>query len=196
MTASRISYNPDIVKLLSDNSSPKNKYELSNNNSTMSGFCQEMVATSHKENPGLVNGLIHGTLSECPAYVAFESLKKPIVAEFAWTLKTTSLVDWRVWLGFVYLVLYSFLPHKALCFIFNAIPILNMVSAVGFAKLYCKISKLVLFLHNKTISSTMIFLRTLSMLTAARSNYPGGEAYMRLHQVAMFPRGGTLRTNR
>ncbi|CAH0491551.1 unnamed protein product [Peronospora farinosa] len=67
--------------------------------------------------------------------------EKPIVAEIAWTLKTTSLVDWGAWPGFVYLALYSFLPRKALCFFFNAIPILNMVSAVGFAKLYHNKSK-------------------------------------------------------
>ncbi|POM73778.1 Hypothetical protein PHPALM_9344 [Phytophthora palmivora] len=51
-----------------------------------------------------------------------------------WSFKTVPIVDWSVmslvWPVFVYLGLYSLLPHKELRFIFNAIPILNMVSAV------------------------------------------------------------------
>jgi hypothetical protein len=61
-------------------------------------------------------------------------LKSRSLHDVAWAFKTAPILDWSVlslvWPVFVYLGLYSFLPHKELRFIFNAIPILNMVSAV------------------------------------------------------------------
>ncbi|CAH0516350.1 unnamed protein product [Peronospora belbahrii] len=112
--------------------------------------------------------------------------------EIAWTFKTTPIVDWSVlsmvWPVFVYLVLYSFLPHKELRFIFNAIPILNMVSAVGLAKLYRNRSKARLPFVGAIGCLLITTVGTLVLLTAARSNYPGGEAFVRLHQVAVNER--------
>lgn len=74
------------------------------------------------------------------------SLKLPaIVRSRSWkelraAVMTAPLVDSSVW-PFVwpivlYLSLFSVLPHKELRFIFNAIPMINMVSALGGAKLY------------------------------------------------------------
>lgn len=61
-------------------------------------------------------------------------LKSRSLHDVLWSFKTAPVLDWSVfslvWPVFVYLGLYSFLPHKELRFIFNAIPILNMVSAV------------------------------------------------------------------
>ncbi|CAI5738220.1 unnamed protein product [Peronospora farinosa] len=120
-------------------------------------------------------------------------LKSRSLHAFAWTFKTASLVDWSVlsvvWPVFVYLALYSFLPHKELRFIFNAIPILNMVSAVGFAKLYRNRSKARLAFLGAIGCLLITIPGTLFMLMAARSNYPGGEAFVRLHQVAVNERG-------
>ncbi|CAI5744707.1 unnamed protein product [Peronospora destructor] len=120
-------------------------------------------------------------------------LKSRSLHEIAWAFKTTPVVDWSVlsvvWPGFVYLTIYSFLPHKELRFIFNAIPILNMVSAVGLAKLYRNRSKARLPFVGAIGCLLITILGTLFLLTAARSNYPGGEAFMRFHQVAVNERG-------
>ncbi|CAI5722013.1 unnamed protein product [Hyaloperonospora brassicae] len=113
--------------------------------------------------------------------------------DIACSLKATPLTDWSVvsvaWPAFVYVALYSFLPHKELRFIFNAIPILNMVSAVGLAKLYRKKSK-VRFAFAGAIGCLFLScVGTLFFLMAATSNYPGGEAFMHLHQAFKSERG-------
>ncbi|KUF80147.1 Dol-P-Man:Man(7)GlcNAc(2)-PP-Dol alpha-1 [Phytophthora nicotianae] len=108
--------------------------------------------------------------------------------DIAWAFKTAPIVDWSVfslvWPVFVYLGLFSFLPHKELRFIFNAIPILNMGSAVGLAKLFRNRSKALLPFVGAIGCLLITSLGTLFLLTAAQSNYPGGEAFVRLHQIA------------
>ncbi|KAL4114430.1 hypothetical protein PRIC2_014369 [Phytophthora ramorum] len=115
-------------------------------------------------------------------------LKSRSLHDITWSFKTAPIVDWSVlslvWPVFVYLALYSFLPHKELRFIFNAIPILNMVSAVGLAKLYRSRSKARLPFVGAVGCLMITVLGTLFLLTAAWSNYPGGEAFVRLHHVA------------
>ncbi|KAG7383812.1 dolichyl-P-Man:Man(7)GlcNAc(2)-PP-dolichol alpha-1,6-mannosyltransferase [Phytophthora pseudosyringae] len=115
-------------------------------------------------------------------------LKSRSLHDVAWSFKTAPILDWSVvslvWPVFVYLGLYSFLPHKELRFIFNAIPILNMVSAVGLAKLYRNRHKARLPFAGAVGCLLVTILGTLFLLTAARSNYPGGEAFVRLHQLA------------
>ncbi|KAI9911146.1 hypothetical protein PsorP6_009683 [Peronosclerospora sorghi] len=108
--------------------------------------------------------------------------------EMKQSFKVTPLVDWSVlsiaWPVFVYLALYSFLPHKELRFIFNAIPVLNFVSAVGLAKLYRNRDKARLPFIGGLCCLLITSFGTLFFLMAARSNYPGGEAFKYLHQVA------------
>ncbi|TDH69630.1 hypothetical protein CCR75_002266 [Bremia lactucae] len=112
--------------------------------------------------------------------------------DMTWTIKAASLIDWSilslVWPVFVYLGLFSVLPHKELRFIFNAIPILNMISAVGFAKLYRNRNKAYLLFLGAVGCLFVSFLGTFVFFTAARSNYPGGDAFRHLHQIAMNER--------
>ncbi|KAG2860037.1 Dol-P-Man:Man(7)GlcNAc(2)-PP-Dol alpha-1,6-mannosyltransferase [Phytophthora cactorum] len=119
-------------------------------------------------------------------------LKSRSLRDIAWSFKTAPILDWSVfslvWPVFVYLGLFSFLPHKELRFIFNAIPILNMVSAVGLAKLYRNRSKAYLHFVGAVGCLLITTLGTLFLLTAAQSNYPGGEAFVRLHQIAVNER--------
>ncbi|KAG7401300.1 dolichyl-P-Man:Man(7)GlcNAc(2)-PP-dolichol alpha-1,6-mannosyltransferase [Phytophthora boehmeriae] len=112
--------------------------------------------------------------------------------DVAWAFKTAPLVDWSVvslmWPVFVYLGLFSFLPHKELRFIFNAIPILNMVSAVGITKLYRNRRKARLPFIGAVGCLFITTLGTCFFLMAARVNYPGGEAFMRLHYIGLRER--------
>ncbi|KAF4129960.1 Alg9-like mannosyltransferase family [Phytophthora infestans] len=115
-------------------------------------------------------------------------LRSRSLHDITWSFKTAPFLDWSVfslvWPVFVYLGLFSLLPHKELRFIFNAIPILNMVSAVGLAKLYRSRSKALLPFVGAVGCLFVTSLGTLFLLTAAQSNYPGGEAFVRLHQIA------------
>ncbi|KAE9218848.1 Dol-P-Man:Man(7)GlcNAc(2)-PP-Dol alpha-1,6-mannosyltransferase [Phytophthora fragariae] len=119
-------------------------------------------------------------------------LKSRSLHDIVWSLKTAPIVDWSVlslvWPVFVYLGLYSLLPHKELRFIFNAIPILNMVSAVGLAKLYRNRSKAFLPFVGAIGCMLVTVIGTLFLLTAAQINYPGGEAFVRLHQIGLNER--------
>ncbi|KAF1772390.1 GPI mannosyltransferase [Phytophthora cactorum] len=106
-------------------------------------------------------------------------LKSRSLRDIAWSFKTAPILDWSVfslvWPVFVYLGLFSFLPHKELRFIFNAIPILNMVSAVVCVSSFVGAVGCLL----------ITILGTLFLLTAAQSNYP---AFVRLHQIAVNER--------
>ncbi|KAG1693827.1 hypothetical protein DVH05_022929 [Phytophthora capsici] len=119
-------------------------------------------------------------------------LKSRSLHDITWAFKTAPVLDWSVlslvWPVFIYLGLYSFLPHKELRFIFNAIPILNMVSAVGLAKLYQSTSKSLLPFVGGVSCLLISILGTIFLLTAANVNYPGGEAFKRLHQIALIDR--------
>ncbi|KAL7687440.1 putative GPI mannosyltransferase [Plasmopara halstedii] len=109
-----------------------------------------------------------------------------------WALKTAPIFDWSVvtlaWPVFIYLGLFSLLPHKELRFIFNAIPIINMVSAVGLAKLYRNKNKAYLPFVGAIFCLVLTGFGSLFMLSAARSNYPGGEAFKYLHHFAFNDR--------
>ncbi|OWZ09076.1 Dolichyl-P-Man:Man(7)GlcNAc(2)-PP-dolichyl-alpha-1,6-mannosyltransferase [Phytophthora megakarya] len=115
-------------------------------------------------------------------------LKSRSLHDIAWAFKNAPVVDWSVmslaWPVFVYLGLFSFLPHKELRFIFNAIPILNMVSAVGLTKLFRNKSKALLPFIGAISCLLITIFGTLFLLAAANTNYPGGEAFVRLHQIA------------
>eukprot|EP00943_MAST-04B_sp_MAST-4B-sp1_P001523 g1523.t1 len=99
---------------------------------------------------------------------------------------------------FIFVSLYSLLPHKELRFIFYAIPILNGIASIGISKIYRKIEKVEDGRINKaTIFSNdlrryILVLILFGMLTlniiltgvfyiASYRNYPGGNSMRWLH---------------
>ncbi|ETV82954.1 hypothetical protein, variant [Aphanomyces astaci] len=102
-------------------------------------------------------------------------------------LRTTTFVDGPTCQYFipvlVYVFLFSFLPHKELRFVLNAVPILNFVAAVGVTKLWRNRTKsfwpLVLALGClcATLAGSVVFS------LASHANYPGGVAFHRLHKL-------------
>jgi alpha-1,6-mannosyltransferase len=95
----------------------------------------------------------------------------------------------------MFLVLYSFLPHKELRFIFYVFPIFNMLSAIGMEYLFhladenkdkkAKISVRVDLLIRYAIAAAFIatLASSLLLLYISSSNYPGGYAFRRLHKM-------------
>uniref|UniRef100_A0A6B2L312 Mannosyltransferase n=1 Tax=Arcella intermedia TaxID=1963864 RepID=A0A6B2L312_9EUKA len=84
---------------------------------------------------------------------------------------------------FVFILLYSFLPHKELRFIFYAFPIINLACAYG-------LSKLMVMGRKKKIYSLFgiavvlgTFVLTCGFLYVSSLNYPGGQAFYYLHRI-------------
>ncbi|CDW52038.1 RNase PH and Glyco transf 22 and Anticodon 1 and tRNA-synt 1 domain containing protein [Trichuris trichiura] len=83
-----------------------------------------------------------------------------------------------------YVLIYSFLPHKELRFIFYAIPLLNMAASWVSARMMLMRSSSVPTLIGISLSlvQPMInMLLALCFMRAAIANYPGGEAIVTLH---------------
>ena len=92
---------------------------------------------------------------------------------------------------FAYVVLYSFLPHKEVRFIFPALPMFNVCAAYGMSRLHhVAFSRSKLQARSSWDVKLMficgmgsIFLTSLASLVFLRmsiENYPGGDALMRL----------------
>lgn len=85
---------------------------------------------------------------------------------------------------YVFVGLYSFLPHKEWRFIIYIIPVLTAVSAGGAAWIWTRRAKnmlwrlLSLLLVVSTIAS---FVGSMGLLYISSLNYPGGQALTRLH---------------
>ncbi|GAM21373.1 hypothetical protein SAMD00019534_045480 [Acytostelium subglobosum LB1] len=86
----------------------------------------------------------------------------------------------------LFIILYSFLPHKELRFIIYVLPILSMSASVLIAKVFRQLGKGTMYklmalgfvaaiVANATISAGFLYVSSL--------NYPGGHAFTRLHQV-------------
>ncbi|OQR91028.1 dolichyl-P-Man:Man(7)GlcNAc(2)-PP-dolichyl-alpha-1,6-mannosyltransferase [Achlya hypogyna] len=86
----------------------------------------------------------------------------------------------------VYVGLFSYLPHKELRFILNAVPIFNLVSAMGVSKLWRSRHKAVWPLLVVLGSLLATALCTVIFTLASHANYPGGEAFSQLHALASF----------
>ncbi|XP_046839849.1 dol-P-Man:Man(7)GlcNAc(2)-PP-Dol alpha-1,6-mannosyltransferase-like [Xenia sp. Carnegie-2017] len=87
-------------------------------------------------------------------------------------------------ISIVYILLFSFLPHKELRFIFYILPLLNVVAAVGLNFIYMNIWKwrlrsiiatLVIggLISNVTMTTMLMYISSL--------NYPGGSALNTFH---------------
>ena len=77
----------------------------------------------------------------------------------------------------LYILLFSILPHKELRFIFN------MIAALGVAKAYRRRQKSKLALLFVSGCLLVTFAASLVFLGASYHNYPGGNAFARLHQL-------------
>ncbi|XP_064400610.1 dol-P-Man:Man(7)GlcNAc(2)-PP-Dol alpha-1,6-mannosyltransferase-like [Halichondria panicea] len=83
-----------------------------------------------------------------------------------------------------FVLVYSLLPHKELRFIVYAIPLLNLVIAMGMANIWLNRSKLPHFAPLLVLSTLCLSLgASLCLLAISRHNYPGGVAFTRLHEL-------------
>jgi len=79
----------------------------------------------------------------------------------------------------LFVLLYSFLPHKELRFIFYVFPILNVAAAVGFVNVWRRAPKFFKFLAIGLFVA--MFLYSSGLLYISANNYPGGQAFRLLH---------------
>ncbi|XP_032521071.2 probable Dol-P-Man:Man(7)GlcNAc(2)-PP-Dol alpha-1,6-mannosyltransferase isoform X2 [Danaus plexippus] len=86
----------------------------------------------------------------------------------------------------VYIILFSFLPHKELRFIIYVFPMLNMASAAACTYVYIRRTKApiyeLLFWGIAVIISLNIIFST-ALVLVAMTNYPGGIAMTRFHKL-------------
>lgn len=85
---------------------------------------------------------------------------------------------------FVFLGLYSFLPHKELRFIFYALPVLNAVATIALRRLadLKGYKKMVFFAAIAIVLSCLFSSAFLAFIS--HHNYPGGTAINKLHHLA------------
>ena len=86
----------------------------------------------------------------------------------------------------LFLFIYSFLPHKELRFIFYVIPIFNLISSITLFKVYLLSlrSKFYNLIYKLTIIGMLLsFGISCSLLYVSSTNYPGGNALYKLHNI-------------
>jgi alpha-1,6-mannosyltransferase len=93
---------------------------------------------------------------------------------------------------FSFVVLYSLLPHKEWRFIIYVVPPITAVSSLGASWLWTRRAKSIVYatLTFALLGSVFASLAaSFTLLAVSRLNYPGGEAVMRLREVAVNERG-------
>jgi alpha-1,6-mannosyltransferase len=128
--------------------------------------------------------------------VALEQKWRRKASDLPPPLSTMSLLFDKQWLQYIvpvigFIILYSFLGHKEMRFIFPAVPILNMAAAVGMAR----ITQLAFPPKEKVASwmawvaflcgllcIVMTFGGNLVFVAVSRWNYPGGDALLQLSE--------------
>jgi alpha-1,6-mannosyltransferase len=102
-------------------------------------------------------------------------------------------IDWAVvyYLGpfAAFVLLYSFLPHKELRFIFPAVCACNVAAGIGFAKLVSSTKERAFPRRLGVAMAAVALLATLALTClvftpASAYNYPGGYAFRRFHELA------------
>ena len=92
----------------------------------------------------------------------------------------------------LFVVVYSFQPHKEWRFIIYVVPPLLAVASAGASWIWTRRAKSFAYrvMSLALVASTLAaFLANLGMLFVSRLNYPGGEAIGRLHELAQHETG-------
>lgn len=88
--------------------------------------------------------------------------------------------------AFVYVILFSFLPHKELRFIIYVFPLLNMASASACSYIYIRRTKApiyeLLFWGTIVVVISNIIM-SVALAMVAMTNYPGGMAISKFHKL-------------
>ncbi|XP_053613427.1 dol-P-Man:Man(7)GlcNAc(2)-PP-Dol alpha-1,6-mannosyltransferase isoform X2 [Plodia interpunctella] len=88
--------------------------------------------------------------------------------------------------AFVYILLYSLLPHKELRFIIYVFPLLNMASAAACSYIYIRKTKAPLYellFWGTIVVIVGNIVMSLAFVLVAMTNYPGGVAITRFHKL-------------
>jgi len=90
----------------------------------------------------------------------------------------------------VFILLYSLLPHKELRFIIYTLPLLNTAAAVAFVGLWNRVCSPLQKLATRVCLVGIVVVTiftTVNLTMISRLNYPGGEAFERLHHICRQP---------
>lgn len=118
--------------------------------------------------------------SAIPRVLSFSTILVPV------GLKSTPSIRSLVLPAIIYVIIYSFLPHKELRFIIYVFPILNVSVASVVTKAWrnrkksCKYALLSTFMVLHLLGNVFF---TSCMLYLSHNNYPGGNAIQRLHKL-------------
>ena len=85
---------------------------------------------------------------------------------------------------FVFLVLYSFLPHKELRFVFYALPMLSAVATIAIRRLADLNGYRKVFFYAAILIVLSSIIPSAFLAFVSHHNYPGGDALNKIHHLA------------
>lgn len=95
----------------------------------------------------------------------------------------------------MFVLIYSFLPHKELRFIIYVFPMLNIASACACQRLWNNRTKSMVHTAFSLIAAGHLignFILTVFLLTVSKTNYPGGIAISKIHRLATSDQNVTI----
>nr|CAG4648605.1 EOG090X04MD [Polyphemus pediculus] len=103
-----------------------------------------------------------------------------------WGLLAERRIRSIVWPPLLFVLLYSFLPHKELRFIIYVFPLLNVASAAACSRIWenrfkGKMQALLALAAAGHLMANLVL--SCFLLAVSHANYPGGEALVKLHQL-------------